>query len=179
MNFNDDLRAADAVLDHRLYAAGNALREASATQVDTASSLRVILLNADPMPEEPHQQLALSPSSPATSLLRRPRRRLALAVNLLLLLALGVGFLVGVERGKDLGHLTQVPTPQRQHGCPLKHPAVRARTVASVPEQCVETAELADEVISRLNKNIRDERLFLALRDFTIASQACRREASP
>ena len=52
-------------------------------------------------------------------------------------------------------------------------------TVPSVPEQCVETAELADEVISRLNRNIRDERLFLALRDYTIASQACRREASP
>jgi hypothetical protein len=43
----------------------------------------------------------------------------------------------------------------------------------------VETAELADEVISRLNRNVRDERLFLALRDYTIASQACRREASP
>jgi hypothetical protein len=53
------------------------------------------------------------------------------------------------------------------------------RTVVSVPEQCVETAELADEVISRLNRNVRDERLFLALRDYTIASQACRREASP
>ena len=53
------------------------------------------------------------------------------------------------------------------------------RTVPSVPEQCLETAELADEVISRLNRNIRDERLFLALRDYTIASQACRREASP
>ena len=53
------------------------------------------------------------------------------------------------------------------------------KTVVSVPEQCVETAELADEVISRLNRNVRDERLFLALRDYTIASQACRREASP
>jgi hypothetical protein len=53
------------------------------------------------------------------------------------------------------------------------------RTVVSVPEECVDTAELADEVISRLNRNVRDERLFLALRDYTIASQACRREASP
>jgi uncharacterized protein YneF (UPF0154 family) len=33
-------------------------------------------------------------------LLRRPQRRLALAVNLLLVLALGVGFLVGVQWGK-------------------------------------------------------------------------------
>jgi hypothetical protein len=179
MNFNDDLRAADMLLDHRLYAAGNALREASTTQVDAASSLRVIHLNADPMPEEPHQQLALSPSSPATSLLRRPQRRLALAVNLLLVLALGVGFLVGVQRGKDLGHLTQVPTPSASTAVPSPTRPVPARTVTSVPEQCVETVELADEVISRLNRNVRDERLFLALRDYTIASQACRREASP
>jgi hypothetical protein len=34
-------------------------------------------------------------------------------------------------------------------------------------------------VISGLNRNVRDERLFLALRDYTIASQKCRREATP
>ena len=50
MNFHDDLRAADTALDHRLYAAGNALREGSATQVDATSALRVILLHADPAP---------------------------------------------------------------------------------------------------------------------------------
>jgi hypothetical protein len=178
MNFNDDLRAADTALDHRLYAAGNALREASATQVDATSSLRVILLHADPAPEEPEQQPA--PSAPATSLLRRPQRRLALAVNLLLVLALGVGFLVGVQRGQDTGgSLTPVPTARTGTAVPTTTGAVPARTVTSVPEQCVETVELADEVISRLNRKIRDERLFLALRDYTIASQACRREASP
>ena len=47
-----------------------------------------------------------------------------------------------------------------------------------MPESCVNAAELADEVISRLDRNVRDQRLFLALRDYTIASQACRREAS-
>ena len=178
MNFNDDLRAADTVLDHRLYAAGNALREASATQVDATSALRVILLHADPVPEEPEHQPAPSPSSPTTSLLRRPQRRLALAVNLLLVLALGVGFLVGVQRGKDLGHLTQVPTPSASTAVPSSTVTV-TKTVTSVPEQCIEAAELADEAISRLNRNVRDERLFLTLRDYTIASQGCRREASP
>ena len=176
MNFNDDLRAADTVLYHRLYAAGNALREASATQVDATSALRVILLHADPAPEEPDGQPA--PSTSATSSLRRPQRRLALAVNLLLVLALGVGFLVGVQRGKDLGHLTQVPTPSASTAVPSSTVTV-TKTVTSVPEQCIEAAELADEAISRLNRNIRDERLFLTLRDYTIASQGCRREASP
>lgn len=182
MNFYDDLRAAETALDHRLYAAGNALREGSATQVDATSALRVILLHADPVPEEPEQQPAPSPSSPATSLLRRPQRRLVLAVSLLLVLvlALGVGFLIGVQRGQDIGgHLTPVPTARAGTAVPSTTHAAVTQTVTSVPQQCVETAELADEVISRLNRNVRDERLFLALRDYTIASQACRRQASP
>jgi hypothetical protein len=38
---------------------------------------------------------------------------------------------------------------------------------------------LGDEIIARLNRNQRDARLFLALRDYTIASQSCRRAATP
>ena len=174
MNFYDDLRAAETALDHRLYAAGNALREGSATQVDATSALRVILLHTDPVPEEPEQQPAPSPSSPATSLLRRPQRRLALVANLLLVLALGVGFLIGVQRGQG----APAPTVQASTAVPSSTVIV-TRTVTSVPQQCVETAELADEVIAKLNRNVRDKRLFLALRDYTIASQACRRQASP
>jgi hypothetical protein len=37
----------------------------------------------------------------------------------------------------------------------------------------------ADKVISRLNRNEPDNRLAVAVRDYTIASQACRRAASP
>jgi hypothetical protein len=58
-------------------------------------------------------------------------------------------------------------------------PATVIKTKVSVPGTCVDTAELADEVISRLTRNIRDNRLAATLRDYTIASQACRREASP
>ena len=58
-------------------------------------------------------------------------------------------------------------------------PSVAPATVVSVPEVCIDMAELADEVISRLNRNDRDNRLVLDLRDYTIANQACRREASP
>jgi hypothetical protein len=50
--------------------------------------------------------------------------------------------------------------------------------VKSVPEECVDTAELADEIISRLNRNQRDNTLALDLTDYSVASQACRREAS-
>jgi hypothetical protein len=71
-----------------------------------------------------------------------------------------------------------VPTARAGTAVPSSTVIV-TRTVTSVPEQCVETAELADEVIAKLNRNVRDKRLFLALRDYTIASQACRRQASP
>ncbi|HKQ02653.1 MAG TPA: hypothetical protein VJ735_20210 [Actinomycetes bacterium] len=178
MNFTEGPRAADSAIDQRLDAAADALREASATQVDATTALRVILLHGDPVPWEPDPQPAPSPNSPATSLLRGSQRRLALAVNLLLVLALGVGFLIGVQRGQDNGQGAPAPTVQATTAVPPSTVTV-PQTVSSVPEQCIKTAELADEVISRLNRNVRDERLFLALRDYTIASQACRREAAP
>ena len=71
-----------------------------------------------------------------------------------------------------------IPTTAAQATATKPKPAP-PRTVVSVPDDCLETAELADEVISRLNRNDRDNRLALTLRDYTIASQACRREASP
>jgi len=52
-------------------------------------------------------------------------------------------------------------------------------TVTSVPEVCLEAAEKGDEVIAYLIGNIRDRRLSSALDEYTVASQACQREASP
>ena len=83
---------------------------------------------------------------------------------------------VQAKSAKTAPPVTTAPATTAQPETTAKPETV---TVPSVPEQCLETAELADEVISRLNRNIRDERLFLALRDYTVASQACRREASP
>jgi hypothetical protein len=62
---------------------------------------------------------------------------------------------------------------------PPAPPETVIRTRTSVPEACLDTAKLGDEVIARLTRNQRDNRLFPALRKYTIASQACRREASP
>ena len=62
---------------------------------------------------------------------------------------------------------------------PPAPPETVIRTRTSVPEACLEATKLGDEVIARLTRNQRDNRLFLALRKYTIASQACRREASP
>jgi hypothetical protein len=179
MNLDDPLRASND-LDQRLRAAGDALREGSATQVDAASSLREILLHADPVPEEPAVAAAPPPATPAGRLTGRPQRLVALVASLLLVLAVGVAIGIVVRPGQDSGPLTPVPTTRAASTAavpPSTTTMIQTRT--SVPEQCLETAELADEVIARLNRNVRDERLFLALRDYTIASQACRREASP
>lgn len=114
------------------------------------------------------------PPAPAVER-RRPSWRLLAAAVVLLVVGTAFGWVLAPD-GSDTPPPVASPTTVA--------PTTTAKppqppTVVSVPEQCVETAELADEVISRLNRNIRDERLFLALRDYTIASQACRREASP
>jgi hypothetical protein len=135
-------------------------------------------------PDEPERapQLTL-PAPAAASAPARPRWWWATALVLLLFLA-GTAFGLVLPWGGNGGDgsgeqptaattATTQPTTTRAAAVPAPKPKV------SVPEACVETAELADEVISHLNRNDRDERLFLALRDYTIASQACRKEASP
>jgi hypothetical protein len=107
---------------------------------------------------------------------RRPGWQLVAGAVVLLLAGTAFGWVLSPD-GSDSPAPVASPTTAVAPTTTAKPPP--RPPVVSVPEQCVETAELADEVISRLNRNVRDERLFLALRDYTIASQACRREASP
>jgi len=104
------------------------------------------------------------------------------AAALVLLFVAGTAFGYILPKG-DGGSASSPGTLPATSGPPATAPPPRAtappRTVTSVPQTCVETAELADEVISRLNRNDRDNRLAEMLRDYTINSQACRREAQP
>jgi hypothetical protein len=109
------------------------------------------------------------------------RARWWLAAALVLLFVAGTAFGSILSRGdggsdspSSSGAATATSRAQATAPPP---PATVTKT--SVPQTCVDTAELADEVISRLTRNIRDNRLAEMLRDYTIASQACRREASP
>jgi hypothetical protein len=129
--------------------------------------------------EAPERATAPALPPPPAVERERPRWQLVAAAALLVLLGTFFGWAIA-QAGDDAPSVaapvtTVTPTTAAE---PTTTPPETV-TVPSVPEQCVETAELADEVISRLNRNIRDERLFLALRDYTVASQACRREASP
>ena len=132
----------------------------------------------DPGEADEHQGGASPPVLPPAPPVerRRPSWRLVAAAVVLLLVGTAFGWALAPD-GADS------PPPVAATGTTTVQPTPTAKTVTktvvSVPEQCIETAELGDEVISRLTRNVRDERLFLALRDYTIASQACRREASP
>ena len=175
--------AVDMKLEGRLRAAGKALRESSITQVDAATGLREILHTsrlagddlADP-PQEPAGVASPPHGSTAARLFRSPQR-LALAVNLLLVLVLGVLLVrVATYQREPVGATPTTASSAASTTVVASKPKVV--TSVTVPESCLDASELADEVISRLNRNVRDRRLFVTLRDYTIASQACRREAA-
>jgi len=109
----------------------------------------------------------------------RPRWLLAGARVLLFLAGTGFGWvLFRGDGGSDTPPPTQAPPTTAAQAAAPPPPSTVLKTVPSVPEECVDAAELADEVIARLNRNQRDNALALALRDYSVASQACRREAS-
>jgi hypothetical protein len=131
----------------------------------------------EPKPAPPSEQRVLPAPPPVPPLFAaRPRWWWAAALTLLFL----VGGLFGWLLRGDGASADQPPTPTTVAAAvPPAPPETVIRTKTSVPEACLDTAKLGDEVIARLTRNQRDNRLFPALRKYTIASQACRREASP
>jgi hypothetical protein len=134
-------------------------------------------------PEEPERspRPLLPPAPPVAAssplgILARSRWWWAVALTLLFLVGGLFGWLLRGEGGSEP---PPSPTTVAAAVPPPAPPETVIRTRTSVPEACLDTAKLGDEVIARLTRNQRDNRLFPALRKYTIASQACRREASP
>jgi hypothetical protein len=106
----------------------------------------------------------LQPALPAPERPTRPRWQWAAAVALVFVLGTGFGFTLPRSGSSD-------PPPRTQ--------APQARTVPSVPQACLETAREGDQVIAMLTRANRDPTLLSkALKEYTVASQACRKEAS-
>jgi len=133
-------------------------------------------------PSEPEQAEppALMPPPAAPAAPARPRWRRVAALALLFVAGIGFGYVLPNGQAGEPGSppppsVTPVTTRAQAATPP---PAAPPRTKVSVPEECLETAEWGDEVIARLNRKLRDDRLVLALREYTVASQACRKEAS-
>jgi hypothetical protein len=80
--------------------------------------------------------------------------------------------------GGGLGYLLRGPTPS-----PVPVPTVVTKTVVRTvtkpvaPPSCLETARRGDEAMDLLVRNVRDRRLAAALKAYTSASQACRKQA--
>src|SRR5262245_19688143 len=100
----------------------------------------------------------------------RPTWVLALAAVACLLLGGGLGYLL---------HRPPAATiwPTATSVVTRTPPAPPVRVVA--PPTCLQTAQRGDELIDLFTRNVRDRRLSLALKAYTLASQACRKEASP
>jgi hypothetical protein len=114
------------------------------------------------------------PDKPAS----RPRPRPGWPVVAAVVAALLVGTSLGYVLPRSQADAPASPPPASTQA-PASTLAPRPRTVTSVPAACLETARKGDLTIHYLTINVRDQRLVQALKDYTLASQACRREASP
>jgi hypothetical protein len=94
---------------------------------------------------------------------------LALVTVVCLLLGGGLGYLLHRPTAA-----TEVPTTSIVTRVVPSPPQTRA----VVPPACLETAKRADELMDLFTRKVRDRRLSLALKAYTLASQACRKEAS-
>jgi hypothetical protein len=99
-----------------------------------------------------------------------------------LLALLGVGVVVCLLVGGGLGYLLHRPaatTLQPTASSIVTRPAPPPPPRVVAPPACLQTAQRGDELIVLFTGNVRDRRLDSALKAYTLASQACRKEASP
>ena len=155
------------------------LEEIRRSFADMGARMGSLFEPADPdeqdMPQQSTQSMGPAGSLPL-GLQGRPRWWWAAALGLLFI----AGTLFGWILPKGGGGEPEAAPPQTTTATTVApKTTVATRTVVSVPEQCLEAAELADEIISALTRNERDNRLALNLRDYSVANQACREEASP
>jgi hypothetical protein len=136
----------------------------------------------DHHPQDPQDTREAVPASTAPG---RPGSPAPAAVSrLLAVAAVVVALLVGTGLGYVLPRAGATSPPRAPAATSTPAPTVsslaaqpRSRTV--VPPSCLETARKGDLTIHLYTINVRDRRLVQALKAYTLASQACRREASP
>jgi len=135
-------------------------------------------------PDDDHRPRALPtptpiPAPPADQP-ARPRWQWVAAAALIFVLGTGFGYLLTRSGAGDppaSPPATAAPASQPPATTLAPKTPPQARVVA--PPSCLQTARLGDEVIAMLTSNVRDRRLANVLKAYTLASQACREEASP
>jgi hypothetical protein len=112
----------------------------------------------------------------------RPRWQGIAAAVLIFLLGIGFGYvLTRSGAGDPPGTPSAKASPTTRPPATTLAPQPGPQTKVSVPPACLETAKQGDEVFALLSSNVRvnDRRLAEAMKAYTLASQACRKEASP
>jgi hypothetical protein len=118
------------------------------------------------------------PAPPPLDQPTRPRWQLVAAMALILLLGTGLGYLLPRSgAGAQPAPTSRPPATAQAPSTRAPQPGPASRPV--VPPACLETARRGDEVVHLLMTNVRNRRLAEALKAYTLASQACREEASP
>ena len=127
--------------------------------------------------DEQEQPAAAAPAPPPPA---PARSRRWLAAALVLVFVAGGAFGYILPKGQSDNPDSPPPVaPTLTTRAQVAIPPASPRTRTSVPEACLQTAIKGDQVITLLVANIRDNRLDRALKDYTTASQACRKQASP
>jgi hypothetical protein len=131
---------------------------------------------ASPAEQQPLPGL-LPPAPPPVDRPVRPGWLWLAAVVLIFGLGTGLGYLLP-RSGAGAQPAPAAPQPSATTPA-VPRTSTAPRPSAVVPRACLETARRADETIHLLVTNVRDRRLARALKAYTLASQACREEASP
>jgi hypothetical protein len=134
-------------------------------------------------PTTPEDDRLAAVARPFTSPLDRPRRppwQWAVAVVLVFLLGAGFGALLSGVGPNDRPAASAASPPTATAPAPATTQAPQVWTVPSVPQVCLETARTGDQVIAMLTRAKRNPSLLSeALKEYSLASQACRKAASP
>jgi hypothetical protein len=117
------------------------------------------------------------PGSPAPAAVSRLLAVAAVVVALLV--GTGLGYVLPRAGAKDAPRAPAAQPPVSTPAAPVSSLAGQPRSRTVVPPACLETARKGDLTIHLYTINVRDRRLVQALKAYTLASQACRREASP
>jgi hypothetical protein len=133
-------------------------------------------------PDDDRIQRAVLPPAPPVDQPARTRWQRVTAAALVFLLGTGFGYVLtrsgaGDPPGTPSAKAAPTTRPPATTLAPQSPPQVKV----VAPPACLETARKGDEVFALLSSNVpvNDRRLADAMKAYTLASQACRKEASP